>query len=287
MDLGKLGVWWSGTWRVKDDASVDVAAELEALGYTALWSSAGLDPRLPTRFERLLSATTQIAVASGIASIWATSPEELAPAVTDLDARYPGRFVLGLGASHAPLVTDYTRPYGHMVSYLDALDSLDESPPAVAHDRRVLAALGPRMLKLARERAAGAHPYFVPVEHTARAREVLGKGPVLAPEVTVVLEKDPSEARELARTFTAGYLTLPNYTNNLRTLGYGDADLTGGGSDRLVDAVVCWGDLDAVAAHVGAHYQAGADHVCVQVISGRDSFPLAEYRELAPALLAA
>lgn len=290
MDLGKLGVWWSGTWRFKEDASVDVAAELEDLGYTALWSSGGLDPGLPTRFERLLASTTRVAVASGIVSIWATSPEQLAPAVADLDARYPGRFVLGLGASHAPLVADYTRPYGHMVSYLDALDALDAlvaSGPAVGKDRRVLAALGPRMLKLARDRAAGAHPYFVPVEHTARAREVLGQGPVLAPEVTVLLERDPAKARDLARTFTAGYLTLPNYTNNLRTLGYRDADLSGGGSDRLVDAVVGWGDLDAVAAHVGAHFQAGADHVCVQVISGRDSFPLAEYRELAPALLAA
>ena len=268
---------------MKDDPSVDVAAEPEDVGYTALWSSGGFEPGLALRFGRLLAATTHVAVASGIVSIWSASPEEVSEAAADLDAKYPGRFLLGLGASHAPLVENYTRPYAFMVSYLDALDAAD---PVVVKDRRVLAALGPRMLELAGERAAGAHPYFVPVEHTAWAREELGEGPLLAPEVTVVLEREPAKARELARTFTAGYLTLPNYANNLRSLGFGDDDLAGGGSDRLVDAVVCWGDLNAVVAHVRQHYEAGADHVCVQVISTRESFPLAEYRELAPALLA-
>jgi probable F420-dependent oxidoreductase len=283
MDLGRVGVWWSGTWRMKDDdASVDVAAELEDLGYSALWSSGGFEPGLPTRFGRLLSATSHTAVASGIVSIWASFPDEIARAAADLDVHYPGRFVLGLGVSHAPLVGNYARPYSHMVGFLDALDA---AGPVVAKNRRVIAALGPRMLELARDRAAGAHPYFVPVEHTARARQILGDGPLLAPEVTVVLESDPTKARQLARTFTAGYLTLPNYTNNLRSLGFGDEDLVGGGSDHLVDAIVCWGDLDAVAARVRQHYEAGADHVCVQVLSTRESFPLEEYRELAPALL--
>jgi len=269
---------------VKEDASVDVAAELEALGYTALWSSGGFEPGLAPRFERLLAATTSVAVASGIISIWPSRPEEMAHAVTELGTRYPGRFVLGLGASHAPMTQDYARPYGHMVEYLDALDG---SGPAAAPDRRVLAALGPRMLELAGTRAAGAHPYFVPVEHTARARGILGPGPLLAPEVTVVLERDPAEARARARTFTAGYLTLPNYTNNLRTLGFRDDDLSGGGSDLLVDAIVAWGDLESIAARVDEHHQAGADHVCVQVVSEAPaSFPIAEYRELAPALLA-
>jgi probable F420-dependent oxidoreductase len=283
VDIGTLGVWWSGSWRVKDDPSVDVPSELEDLGYTALWSSSGFEPGLAPRFGRFLAATTRVPVASGIVSIWAAAPEGVSEAVADLDRTYPGRFLLGLGASHGPLVEGYTHPYAHMVSYLDALDS---AGPAVAKDRRVLAALGPRMVKLAGERAAGAHPYFVPVEHTARARELLGEGPLLAPEVTVVLERDPGKARQLARTFTTGYLTLPNYTNNLRTLGFGDADLAGGGSDRLVDAVVCWGDLDTIAARVRAHRAAGADHVCVQILSARESFPLAEYRDLAPALLA-
>jgi probable F420-dependent oxidoreductase len=283
VDLGRLGVWWSGAWRVEDDSSVDVAAELERLGYTALWSSGGFEPGLSPHFEPLLASTTHMTVASGIVSIWRGEPDDVARGATDLDARYPGRFLLGLGASHAPLVESYARPYSHMASYLDALD---EDGPAVAGDRRVLAALGPRMLRLARDRSAGAHPYFVPVEHTARARAELGEGPVLAPEVTVVLERDAGRAREVARTFTAGYLTLPNYTNNLRTFGFGDEDLAGGGSDRLVDAIVYWGDAETVAARVRGHFDAGADHVCVQVVSSRRSFPLAEYRELAPALLA-
>jgi len=283
VDLGRLGVWWSGSWRAPERASSDVAAELEALGYTALWSSGRFDPGLSPHFERLLAATTHVTVASGIVSIWSATPDDVAVAVADLDTRYPGRFLLGLGASHAPLAEGYARPFAHMVGYLDALDS---AQTAVAADRRVLAALGPRMLALARERAAGAHPYFVPVEHTVRARQVLGPGALLAPEVTVVLEADAGEARQMARTFMAGYLTLPNYTNNLRALGYTDDDLTGGGSDRLVDAVVCWGSLDDIAAHVRRHYEAGADHVCVQVVAeSRDSFPLVEYRELAPALL--
>jgi probable F420-dependent oxidoreductase len=284
MDLGTVGVWWSGSWAVKGDASVDVAAELESLGYTALWSSGGFDAGLSPHFERLLAATTSVAVASGIVSIWRAAPQDVSHAVEDLDARYPGRFVLGVGASHAPLAEDYSRPYAHMVEYLDALDG---AGPAAGADRRVLAALGPRMLKLAATRAAGAHPYFVPVEHTARAREVMGAGPLLAPEVTVVLERDPTEARARARTFTTGYLTLPNYTNNLRALGFGDDDLHGGGSDRLVDAIVAWGDVETIAARVREHHQAGADHVCVQVVSdGHASFPITQYRELAPALTA-
>jgi probable F420-dependent oxidoreductase len=284
MELGKLGIWWSGLWQVENNASVDVAAEIEALGYSALWSSGGFKPGLPERFGRLLAATSHIVVASGIISIWKTSPEALSKAVADLDERYPERFLAGLGASHAPLAENYTRPYGHMVSYLDALDT---ARPVVTKDRRVLAALGPRMLELAGKRSSGAHPYFVPAEHTARAREVLGEGPLLAPEVTVVLERDAIKARDLARTFMATYLPLPNYTNNLRSLGFGDADLAGGGSDRLVDAVVCWGDLNTVARKVSEHYEAGADHVCIQVISASQGFfPLVEYRELAPALLA-
>jgi probable F420-dependent oxidoreductase len=257
---------------------------MEALGYSALWSSGGFQPGLSTSFGHLLAATTHVTVASGIVSIWLTSPEELSKAVADLDDRYPERFLLGLGVGHARLVKNYTHPYGHMVSYLDALDA---ARPAVTKDRRVLAALGPRMLELTGERSAGAHPYLVPAEHTARAREILGSGALLAPEVTVVLERDPTKARELARTFMGTYLALSNYTNNLRSLGFGDDDLAGRGSDRLVDAVVCWGDLDTAVAKVREHYEAGADHVCIQVISASPgSFPLDEYRRLAPALLA-
>ena len=282
MEVGQIGVWWSGAWRVAEEASVDVAAELEHLGYAALWSSGGFEPGLSPHFERLLAATTRMMVFSGIVSIWSTSPDEIALAVADLDIRHPRRFVLGLGASHAAIVEDYNRPYSRMVTYLDALDA---AGPAAARERRVLAALGHRMLGLAADRAAGAHPYFVPVEHTARAREVMGADALLAPEVTVVLEKDTSTARQTARAFSAGYLSLPNYANNLRSLGFGDDDFVGGGSDRLIDAVVAWGTADDIANRVREHLEAGANHVCIQVLAPPESFPLKAYRELAPALI--
>jgi probable F420-dependent oxidoreductase len=281
VQLGALGVWWSGSWTVEGRPEVNTGAELEAMGYGALWSSGGYEPGLSPRFGRLLAATAALVVASGIVSIWETSPEAIAGAVADLDAAHPGRFLLGLGASHAALAEGYERPYAHMVGYLDALDAAEPTVPA---DRRVLAALGPRMLELAAERAAGAHPYFVPVEHTAMARQVMGDGPLLAPEVTVVLEPDPATARQLARSFTTGYLGLPNYANNLRRFGFGDDDLAGGGSDRLVDAVVAWGDVETVAARLREHRAAGADHVCLQVVGGGNGFPLQAYRSLASAL---
>jgi probable F420-dependent oxidoreductase len=282
MDLGRIGVWWSRSWTAPAEPSLDVAAELEALGYGALWSSGGFETGLSSRFGQLLDSTSRVAVASGIVSIWTSSPQEIAQAAAELEDRHPGRFVLGLGASHEVMVDRYAHPYGRMVEYLDGLDGGEPTVPA---DRRLLAALGPRMLALAGARAAGAHPYFVPVEHTARAREILGAGPLLAPEVTVVLDGDPTRARALARGFTTGYLGLPNYVQNLRTLGYDDEDVAGGGSDRLVDAVVAWGDVDAIAARVQEHHDAGADHVCIQVVSDVEGFPLREYRELAGGLL--
>jgi probable F420-dependent oxidoreductase len=283
VDLGRIGVWWSGSWRHPADPDRSVAPELESLGYGALWSSGRFDAGLSPHFERLLAATSHLAVASGIVSIWAGAPEDVGPAVAALEVGFPGRFLLGIGTSHGPVVADYTRPYSKMVAYLDALDALTAPvPPA----RRVLAALGPRMLELAAARAAGAHPYFVPVEHTARARDILGPGPLLAPEVAVVLETDPVRARELARLYAGTYLGLPNYTQNLRTFGFGDDDIGGGGSDRLIDAVIPWGDAETVAAAVRAHQDAGADHVCLQVVSGRQEFPLDGYRELAATLLA-
>jgi len=281
MDLGRIGAWWSGSWRAGD--GVDVAAEMEDLGYTALWSSGGFEAGLAAHFAKLVAATERLVVASGIVSIWHTTPKALADAAAEIERAHPGRFLVGLGASHAPLVADYSQPYGRMVEFLDRLDRAD---PAITEDRRILAALGPRMLALAGERSAGAHPYFVSATHTARAREILGAGPLLAPEVTVVVERDPNTARELARTFMALYLGLPNYTNNLKTVGFSDNDLAGGGSDRLVDAVVCWGDPEQIAAKVATHFEAGADHVCIQVVNtSRELFPIADYRALAPALL--
>jgi probable F420-dependent oxidoreductase len=283
VDLGRIGVWWSGSWRDPDDPARSVAPELESFGYGALWSSGRFDAGLAPHFEKLLASTDRAAVASGIVSIWAGAPEDVGPAVTALEDRFPGRFLLGIGTSHSGAVADYTRPYSKMVAYLDALDALATPVPP---ERRVLAALGQRMLELAAARAAGAHPYFVPVEHTAWARGILGPGPLLAPEVAVVLETDPGRARQLARGYASTYLGLPNYTQNLRTFGFGDEDIDGGGSDRLIDAVIPWGDAATVAAAVRAHHEAGADHVCIQVVADRQAFPLDQYRQLATTLFA-
>jgi probable F420-dependent oxidoreductase len=287
MELGKVGIWWSGTWSGPDRSPGAAATEMESLGYGTLWSSGGFEPGFPDRFGRLLDATEQLAVASGILSIWHATPEQVADGAAVLEVAHPGRFVLGLGTSHAPIVeqlgTEYVHPYARMVHYLDELDALG---PAVAAGRRVLAALGPRMLTLATERAAGAHPYFVPVEHVARARRLVGPGPLLAPELAVVLEVDRLVARTTAREYAAGYLRLPNYANNLRTLGFDDDDLEGGGSDRLVDAVVAWGDAATIVDRVRAFQDAGADHVCVQVVADRSQgFPFDAYRELGSALI--
>jgi probable F420-dependent oxidoreductase len=289
MRVGRVGIWAGGPWRLSErmGEAREVAAEVEELGYGALWSSGGFEAGLSDRFAGLLDATRDIVVASGIVSIWHASPPDVAAGFAALEVRHPGRFLLGLGASHASLVErlgqSYARPYRRMVDYLAELDA--QAPP-VPPGRRVLAALGERMLALAGSRTAGAHPYFVPVEHTARARRLLGPGPVLAPEQAVVLETDAARARDIAREHTEFYLRLPNYANNLRGLGYAEEDLAGGGSDRLVDALVAWGDAAAIGARVAAHHDAGADHVCIQVLTGNpDEFPRAEYRELAAAVL--
>jgi probable F420-dependent oxidoreductase len=289
MELGSVGIWGGGPWRVEDRAAeaAEVAAELEELGFGALWMSGGQQPGLSARFRRVLDGTSRLPVASGILNFWLSGPAEVARAVAELEAVHPGRFLLGVGVSHAPLVERsgqaYRRPYSRMVEWLDGLDRQE---PGVPPERRVLAALGPRMLALSAARSAGAHPYFVPVEHTAKARQALGDGPLLAPEQGVVLEPDPETARRIARAHTESYLAMPNYSGNLRKLGYGDADLAGAGSDRLVDAVVAWGDDEAVARRVREHLDAGADHVCVQVLGADgDAFPREGYRRLAAVLL--
>lgn len=287
MELGNVGIWGGGPWRVEDRAAeaAEVAAELEELGFGALWMSGGQQPGLSGRFRRVLDGTSRLPVASGILNIWLTGPAEVARAVAELETAHPARFLLGVGVSHAPLVErrgqPYRRPHSRMVEWLD---ELDRQVPGVPHDRRVLAALGPRMLALSAARSAGAHPYFVPVEHTAKARGLLGGRPLLAPEQGVVLERDPETARRIARAHTEGYLAMPNYTGNLRALGFGDEDLAGAGSNRLVDAVVAWGDDETVARRVREHLEAGADHVCVQVLGTGDAFPREGYRRLAAAL---
>ena len=233
----------------------------------------------PPSSGELLASTTRVAVASGIVSMWTGAPADVGPAVADLESRFPGRFLLGIGASHAPVVSDYSRPYSHMVAYLDALDALETPVPV---ERRALAALGPRMLELAAQRSAGAHPYFVPVEHTARARSILGTAPLLAPEVAVVLEPDPAAARALAREYASLYLELPNYTQNLRTFGFGDGDIEGGGSDRLIDAVIPWGDAATIADRIRrSPRRRGRPRMPPGDLRRGTRFPLAEYRELA------
>ena len=265
---------------------LDAAAELEELGFHRIWFSAGWDAAVPARFAEILSATQRIGVAAGILSVWHATPAVSAAFTVAAEKAHPGRFLLGLGASHAQLVEGvgeaYRKPYTKVVQYLDALDAVDQP---VRPEQRILAALGPRMLKLSAQRSLGAHPYFVPAEHTAQAREILGSGPLLAPEVAVVLDPDAETARATARQYMAGYLQAPNYAQNLRRLGYADADLDNGGSDRLVDALVPWGDLDRVVAGVQEHYAAGADEVALRVLTDDGAYPAETFRQLAGALI--
>jgi probable F420-dependent oxidoreductase len=232
----------------------------------------------------VLDATERIAVATGILNVWMHPADQTAAYHADVTAAHPGRFLLGLGISHAPLIGPdrYRRPMEVMAAYLDGLD---QAATPVPQRERVLAALGPRMLTLAKQRSGGAHPYLVTPEHTKTARDVLGDGTVLAPEQAVVLESDSGRAREMARSFLATYLALPNYTNNLRRLGYSADDFAGGGSDRLVDDIVPWGSPATVLRRVAQHHDAGADHVCIQVVTGdRGVFPRQQWRELSAAL---
>jgi probable F420-dependent oxidoreductase len=270
----------------------EAAAQIGSLGYGAIWVPEAVDSReVFSHAGWLLASTERLVVASGIANMWARDPAATANGWRMLSDAYPGRFLLGLGVSHAPSVErrghEYRRPFAAMRDYLDAVDRASSSAPEPeTPPRMVLAALGPKMLGLAGERTLGAHPYFVPVEHTAFARQRLGPGPVLAVEQTVVLEDDPATARRIARAFAVGYLQTDNYAQNLRRMGWTDADVRGQGSDALIDAVVAWGDVDKIALRVRQHLDAGADHVCVQVVSADELDPcLDQLRELAEGLL--
>ncbi len=292
MDLSRPGVWW-----YPDDlpaaAALDFARRIEALGYSALWlpEVGGRDPFVAASW--LLGGTERLVLATGVANIYARDALAMRSAQYALAEQSAGRFLLGIGVSHRPLVEDlrghrYGRPLETMRSYLDRLDAAQygAAPPA---DRppTLLAALGPRMLELARDRADGAHPYMVPPEHTARARKILGPDALLCVEQKVVLEPDVARAREIARAnpAIAFGLQLPNYQRSLRRLGFGDADFADGLSDALIDAVVACGDLDAIAARVREHYAAGASHVCVHPLGAGErrepDWPLLE--GLAPA----
>jgi len=289
--LGRVGVWWSLPMTGPASDARDVAAEIEQLGYTALWygeSATTKDTFVQAAI--LLAATSELKVATGIANVWSRAAATAVAGAAALGEAFDDRFLLGLGISHAPHVSliggHYGRPLTTVRHYLDAMD---EAPYPGARPaggvRRVLAALRPGMVRLASERAAGAHPYFVSVEHTARTREILGPQPLLAPEQAFVLETDPVRARALSRGHMAHYLEMPNYVNHLRELGYHDEDIAAGGSDRLVDAIVAWGDVDAVATRVQAHLDAGADHVSLQPL-GDFATGTAALRVAAPTLTA-
>jgi len=271
VDLGRIGIWTFALDAQPAAAAAEMAAEIEALGFGAIWvpEAVGRDPMVNAML--ILGATDRIAACTGIASIYARGAMTMVSGWKAISEAYPGRFLLGLGVSHQPAVEGmrqqtYGPPLASMREYLDAMDGALYlgAAPSVAPER-CLAALGPKMLALAAERTRGAHPYYVPPEHTAIARATLGPGPLLAPEQKVILETDPTTARAIARENITGYLSLPNYANNLRRLGFTEEDITQC-SDRLVDAIVVWGDVEAVRARVQAHLDAGADHVCLQVL---------------------
>ena len=294
MDLKPVGIWTGQLDYQPANQTKEAVAELEELGYGAVWVGEAVGREALSNAGLLLSATRRLVVATGIANIWVRDALAMVAGQNTLAEAYPERFLLGLGVSHAPLIEGmrghhYQRPLAAMRQYLDAMDEVVSSYRAVPPGTpppRVLAALGPKMLTLAAKRAQGAHSYFVPPEHTAQARDQLGPDSWLIPEQAVVLENDSERAREIARRHTSRYLRLPNYTNNLRRLGFGDEDLAGSGSDRLVDATVAWGDENAIVSRVRAHLNAGADHVCVQVLDpDRRGLPAAQWRRLAPALL--
>ncbi len=290
--LGRVGVWTLDVERLSAAGARDYVRELEHHGMRALWIPETLGSKeIFAHAGLLLASSEHLVIATGIANIWARDATAMANGHRTLSEAYPGRFLLGIGVSHAPSVRvrggHYAKPVESMARYLEAMDraAFTGAKPAEPPGR-VLAALGPRMLRLAAEHALGAHPYFVPVEHTAIARKELGPGPLLAVEQAVVLSEDAIAARATARRYTKRYLALENYANNLKRLGWSDTDLANDGSDALVDAIVAWGDGRAIRARVEAHLTNGADHVCVQVLrADLAAHPLTEWRALAPALL--
>jgi probable F420-dependent oxidoreductase len=277
MDIGRIGVWTSyrpfGVERAGEAARV-----VEELGYAAWWL--GASPHVPD-VRPILHATSTLVAATGILNVWINDPADTAAADAALRAEHPGRFMLGIGIGHPEATSDYRRPLASMRAFLDGLDAAPDPPPAA---ERCLAALGPKMLALAGERTAGAHTYFVPVEHTRSARERLGPDNLIATEVACVVETDPARAKAVAREYATLYLGMSNYTRNLLDYGFGEDDFGDGGSDRLLDAVVPQGSAERIAEVVRAHLDAGADHVCVQPL-GERGIPRASWTALAQALL--
>lgn len=285
MELSGTGIWSSHLRYGDAGQAAEAAAELEELGYTALWIPDVGGPVLDS-VENLLTATKTVTIATGILNLWMHEPADVAAAHARLSAAHGRRFLLGIGVSHAPLIDSkapgtYRKPLAATAAFLDGLDAAEQ--PVAAEDR-VLAALGPKMLRLAADRSRGAHPYLVTPEHTATARERLGDGPLLLPEQTAVLDDDADAAREIGREWVRGYLAMPNYANNLLRSGFTEDDVATV-SDRLVDAIVVCGNEEAILARVNDHKAAGADHVCVQVLDADlTALPMQQWRRLAPVL---
>ncbi|EBA43622.1 LLM class F420-dependent oxidoreductase [Mycobacterium tuberculosis] len=257
-NLGRFGSFGRGV-------TPQQATEIEALGYGAVWVG-GSPPAALSWVEPILQATTTLCVATGIVNIWSAPAQRVAESFHRIEAAYPGRFLLGIGVGHAKMISEYRKPYNALVEYLDRLD--DYGVPA---NRRVVAALGPRVLGLSARRSAGAHPYLTTPEHTARARELIGPSAFLAPEHKVVLTTDSARARTVGRQALDMYFNLANYRNNWKRLGFTDDEVSRPGSDRLVDAVVAYGTPDAIAARLNEHLLAGADHVPIQVLTEDDN----------------
>jgi probable F420-dependent oxidoreductase len=273
-ELGRFGIWRSASL-----VTPDLAAGIERLGFGALWLGSSPDGDL-AQVEGLLDATATLTLATSIVNMWKDPAPLVARSFARVQRRFPGRFLLGVGAGHREATLNYEKPYATLARYVDALEA-----DGVPRDSLVLAALGPRVLRLARDRTAGAIPYLVPPEHTAQARALLGPGPLLAPEHKLVLVTDPARARALGRARVRNpYLGLVNYTSNLRRLGWSEEDLGGSGSDALIDALVAHGGPAQAAAQLSSHLDAGADHVSIQLITEEGADPLPAYAALAPAL---
>jgi probable F420-dependent oxidoreductase len=272
MELGKLGVWR------RRQAGVDGVAEIEALGYGTLW--VGSSPSV-AQARPFLEHSSTLTVATGILNVWQHQPADVAAQRAEVVRAFPGRFLLGIGIGHPEATAEYVSPLARMAAFFDGLDA---APEPVPKDERVAAALGPKMLELVARRSLGTHTYFITPEHTRFAREQVGPDALVAPELAVVVETDAVAARKVAREYAALYLGLRNYTNNLLRFGFTERDIADGGSDRLIDAVIPHGSAEQIAEVVGAHREAGADHVALQPL-GHGAAPVADYEALAAALL--
>ena len=279
VQLGQIGAWFNP--RYDDDTRTEFVIQAEELGYPTAWLGGGRASISDLSLvERVLDETATITVATAIVNMWTNDPADIAESYQRIAARHGDRFLLGIGIGHPESITTYRQPYATMVDYLDQLDA-----GGVPGDRRILAALGPRALRLAADRTLGTHPYLVVPDHTREARQLLGPDVAIAPEHKVVAETDADIARSIGRPFVADpYLRLQNYTNNLRRYGYTDDDINDGGSDRLIDALVLHGTIDAIATGLRAHLDAGADHVAIQVLTAGND-PMPGYQQLAQTLL--